>query len=398
MISSNGSQKLNVLVVGAGMYTAGKGTSGYGTVMPALNELYREGLIDSVSVAATSSKSILGLQKKLGLLRKISGIGMRIEGFPRKGKDPKAYKKAISLSNPDCAIVVVPDHLHYGVAADLIRAGIHTLVVKPLTPTLKEARELVELAKKENVYCAVEFHKRYDEANLKLKDVIKENKIGGLLYISVEYSQRRIMPTKGFRNWVTKTNIFQYLGVHYVDIIYFATGAKPLRVLATGQKKLLKKYGFDTYDSIQAIIEWEGLKKDRFVSVILTNWIDPNTTSAMSDQKIKAIGTNGRFESDQKNRGVQIVTESEGIEDINPYFTQAYSSGRSRTIKAFKGYGIESIRQFCKDALKIKGGLNTPGDFEGSRPTFKEALISTAVIEAVNSSLKINSAWVGVKL
>ena len=40
--------------------------------------------------------------------------------------------------------------------------------------------------------------------------------------------------------------------------------------------------------------------KTLFTETILTNWIDPENSSAMSDQKIKFIGTKGRFEADQK--------------------------------------------------------------------------------------------------
>src|SRR3972149_5716305 len=108
------------------------------------------------------------------------------------------------------------------------------------------------------------------------------------------------------------SNIFQYLGIHYVDIIYWATGAVPLRVMATGQKNYLLSKGIDTYDSIQAVIEWKTASGIIFNSSFFTNWIDPENTSAMSDQRIKVIGTKGRYEADQKNRGIRIVTDENG--------------------------------------------------------------------------------------
>jgi len=37
---------------------------------------------------------------------------------------------------PGCAIVAVPDHLHYEVTSACLEKGLHTLVVKPLTPTV----------------------------------------------------------------------------------------------------------------------------------------------------------------------------------------------------------------------------------------------------------------------
>lgn len=387
--------KLRVLVVGAGMYVGGRGTSSYGTVMPALNELYRKGIVSDVYVSATSSKSIKDLTKKMDGLRKITGTAIKMVGFPTSKASLHAYREVLSQYKPDCAIVVVPDQLHYKITLDLLSAGIHTLVVKPLTPTLTQAKKLATLADKNNVYAAVEFHKRYDEANCKLKDTFIDGILGDILYVHVEFSQRRTIPLEVFKNWAGMTNIFQYLGVHYVDLIYFVTGARPIRVLATGQKNLLKKSGIDSYDSIQAVVEWKMPKGNNFISTILTNWIDPNTTSAMSDQRIKVIGTNGRYESDQKNRGVQLVTQKNGIEDINPYFTQSYCTSEGK-MRFFSGYGIKSITRFCEDALDIKSGSKKPSDFEGIRPTFKEALISTSIIEAATKSLGHNSIWINL--
>jgi hypothetical protein len=49
---------------------------------------------------------------------------------------------------------------------------------------------------------------------------------------------------------------------------------------------------------------------------------------------------------------------------------------------------------FLKDVEKIIAGKNIPQDLEGNRPTFSESVFSTAVIEAVEVSLKNNSEWV----
>ena len=47
-----------------------------------------------------------------------------------------------------------------------------------------------------------------------------------------------------FKKWSDTINIFQYLGVHYVDIIRFITKAVPIRALANGQKNWLIKMFF----------------------------------------------------------------------------------------------------------------------------------------------------------
>ena len=67
------------------------------------------------------------------------------------------------------------------------------------------------------------------------------------------------------------------------------TKFKPIKVWAWGQKGYLTKKGINTWDAVQATIEWKN-KGRNFFSYIITNWIDPNNSSATSDQKINFVG------------------------------------------------------------------------------------------------------------
>lgn len=387
---------LNILIIGTGMYVCGRGTDGYGTIMPAVLEWKKDNVFGDIYIAGTCPKSIRIAKRKIDELQRKMKVKVSIAYFPQgKRQDEICYKEAMhKIPRPAVCIVAVPDNLHKDVAASAVREGLHTLVVKPLAPTLKEVRDLIDIQKKKNVYCAVEFHKRFDYANLKLKDTVEQGLIGAPLYFIAEFSQRKSMPTKIFKKWVEKTNVFQYLGIHYVDLIYFVTGATPKRVMAIGQKNWLFSKGINTYDSIQGIIEWMMPSGKIFTSYILTNWIDPESTSAMSDQKIKVIGTKGRFESDQKKRGITIVTDDNGIEEPNPYFCTPY--GRQGDLNYY-GYGIESIHQFFKDVIQIERGESKIDDLQDKRPTFEQSLVPTAVLEGVNKSLMNNGKWVNIR-
>lgn len=388
--------KPSVLVIGAGMYVGGRGAGTDGTILPTLIQAKKNDLIGDISVAATRFQSIDALRTKLAELNRKLDFKAEIKGYPTSGSpDAEIYKKALGdIKRPACAVVVVPDHLHYQITSEVIRSGVHPLVVKPFTPLLAEAESLVNMAEEYGLYGAVEFHKRFDETNLLLRQSIRDNKLGELRYITVEYSQKRMMQTV-FGDWVAETNIFQYLGVHYVDLIYFLTNATPLRVMATGQPSSDNSAGQSNFDSVQVVVEWQPSPKGpNFVSTIVTNWIDPNTTSAMSDQKITVVGTSGRYQIDQKNRGAQLVTETGGIEEINPYFSQIYLDADGKP--GIHGYGPRCITQFIEDVVSIEDGELLVDDLIGNRPTFKDCLVSTAVIEAVNRSLANEGNWVGI--
>jgi hypothetical protein len=114
----------------------------------------------------------------------------------------------------------------------------------------------------------------------------------------------------------------------------------------------------------------------------------------MSDQKIKVIGTKGRFESDQKDRGITVVTDESGTEHVNPYFCGRY--GKDGNIR-YDGYGIESIKTFLDDSLAVSERRLEVRDLEGMRPTFRQSIVPTAVLEAVNASLKGGAMWVDIR-
>ena len=392
-------KKIDIVVIGAGLYVCGKGTDGFGTILPAVFEWKRHnmnlGVVHCVSTSANSSQKLLEKAKQLEVK---TGVNLDIKSYPRDGSNNNnAYKQVLNeCSKPACVIIAVPDHLHYQIAKDCLEAGFHTLLVKPLTPTYAEGLELVNLAHKNNIYGAVEFHKRWDKSNIILRDKFQSGELGHPINCWVEYSQRKSVPQSFFKDWASKTSILQYLGIHYIDVIRFVTSASPKRVMAIGQKTEIIQYEINTYDSIQCIIEWEMLNGTKFTETILTSWIDPESSSAISDQKIKFIGTSGRYEADQKERGIRINTDNVGVLHINPDFCMPY--GYNDGDIQWRGYGIDSITTFLNDVADLEDGLKNISDLQENRPSFKESLISTMVTDAAHKSLKNGSQWEEIKI
>lgn len=388
---------MRILIIGSGNYVTGRGTDSYGTILPAIYEFNKEKkIVDEVVILTTSKKSAKLAEKKNKKIRYLSGHNLRVKIVVKKNNFKFSTNHTYSRDGISCAIIATPDHTHYKLAKDCLKNKQHCLVVKPVVTKLSELKNLIKLCKKNQVYGAVEFHKRFDRQALILKDKYDSGTIGDPLYSWSEYSQKKIVPEKFFKSWVSKNNVFQYLGIHYVDLIRYITNSKPKKVIAIGQKNYLKGKNINTPDSIQTIIEWQNPQGISFTQTLLLNWVDPKNTTAMSDQNFKLVGTKGRIESDQKNRGVRIVEEGSYIEDINPDFCRVYGTtpGKIR----WEGYGIESVKTFLKDIILIKKNKSLLKSLDEVRPTFKEALYSTAVLEAANYSLLNNSVWKKVKI
>lgn len=382
---------MNILVVGAGMYVTGRGTTGIGTVLPALAQISRNVAIGQVTVVATNSNNGALVEDLAKRINESLGTSMRVGYRSIRG----TLDETVQDLSIDCAIVCVPDHLHFEIADALMRRRIHCLIVKPLVPTLDQARSLLRLQHANGLHCAVEFHKRFDEQNLLVRKVLREGRLGRPVYMVVAYSQRIGIPLETFKTWASQTNIFQYLGVHYVDLIYFLTGLTPIRVCAVGTRGVLDAKGIQTWDSVHATIVWrEDEARDEMVTQLAIGWVDPPGTSALSDQKFLLVGSEGRMDLDQKDRGVTLVTAAGGIETVNPYFSMLLADAFGAA--TFQGYGFKSIERYILDVRDVMANRVSPRSIEATRPSLKEALVSTAVVEAVNRSLLLNGEWSSV--
>ena len=77
------------------------------------------------------------------------------------------------LGQVDAVSIVVPTSLHFSVARDFLASGAHVLVEKPITVTVEEADELIELARRMNRCLMVGHLERFNAALLGL-DLINE--------------------------------------------------------------------------------------------------------------------------------------------------------------------------------------------------------------------------------
>jgi len=76
------------------------------------------------------------------------------------------------LGMVDAVSVVVPTVDHFGVAKDFLKRGVHVLLEKPMTATLREADGLIRLAKKSGALLQVGHLERFNPAVLAIRDKI----------------------------------------------------------------------------------------------------------------------------------------------------------------------------------------------------------------------------------
>lgn len=90
---------------------------------------------------------------------------------------------ALTTEKPDGVVIATPNPLHAPQARECVRAGIPTLVEKPLTDRLDEGRLLVEEAELAGVPLLVGHHRRYNPLIRAARDLIEQGRLGTLVSI-----------------------------------------------------------------------------------------------------------------------------------------------------------------------------------------------------------------------
>ncbi|MGD8783975.1 MAG: Gfo/Idh/MocA family oxidoreductase [Thioalkalispiraceae bacterium] len=131
-------------------------------------------------------------------------------------------KLADVLPEVDAVSIVVPTQLHYEIAKQCLQAGKHVLLEKPMTTTLNEANELIQLAQENNCVLQIGHLERFNPAILALEDTLSEP-----LFIE----SHRVAP---FNPRGADVNVILDLMIHDIDIILDIVGADVTSIDAKG--------------------------------------------------------------------------------------------------------------------------------------------------------------------
>jgi len=163
------------------------------------------------------------------------------------------------LENYDGFIIATPAKTHCEIAKIIISSKKPVLIEKPMTLSVEEAEELVQLSEKYSVNVLVGHVLLFHPAILKIKDIIERGEIGDLQYI---YSNRLNLGKVR-----TEENVFWSLAPHDIAIFQYITGSTPKIINATGSTFLQEGIPDST---LTQLVYDNGIKGHVFVS-----WLHP---------------------------------------------------------------------------------------------------------------------------
>ncbi|HOA99109.1 MAG TPA: Gfo/Idh/MocA family oxidoreductase [Candidatus Atribacteria bacterium] len=122
----------------------------------------------------------------------------------------------------DAVSIVVPTVIHRDIAGRFIEQGINILIEKPVTTSLEEARELMEMANKKNVVLQVGHIERFNSAVVELSKIVDHP-------IFIDCS--RMGP---YVNRNTDVGVVLDLMIHDIDIVMSIVRDKVVKINASG--------------------------------------------------------------------------------------------------------------------------------------------------------------------
>jgi len=197
-------------------------------------------------------------------------------------------------ADPDIELVSVttPDFAHRDITINLLQAGKHVLVEKPMATTVADAEAMAKAAKETGKMLMVDFHNRFNPPFVDARKRLEAGELGKIMMVYSKLSDRISVPLKWFK-WSAESGPHWFLFPHTVDVICWLMSAYPKKVYARGTKEVLKSKGVDTYDVITALLDFGGA-----YATVETSWIIPDNWPQLVEFAFDLQGSKGKLHFD----------------------------------------------------------------------------------------------------
>jgi D-galacturonate reductase len=395
---------IDIVIIGGGMIT-------YDLLLPSVYHLQRTGYIGNIKVCALDSAPLKALKQSKEIAEAFPD--QDFEAYPaltepEERKFPDLYKKVIAEMKPrQMVIVAMPDQFHYPVVMEALMNDQHVLCVKPLVLKYEQAVEIEKTAFNKGLFVGVEYHKRFDRRSLMAKRSCELKQFGEFIMGEAKLIEPYYYRSSNFQNWFTcdKTDPFVYIGCHYVDLVYFITGLKPVEVSVSGIKGKFPN-GNEGY-------LWAN-GRIRFENNALLSVIDglgyPDDAAGSNDQSLQMFfegyGKTGMIKHNDQFRGVE-HSYLEGIGCGGSHFN--YVSPDFYKLVPWEGegykpvgYGFDSVAasitmayQIENEVCKMSGSESLIKRQEMIRNTDNKGIIATPANSYINE-LVVEAARISI--
>jgi scyllo-inositol 2-dehydrogenase (NAD+) len=213
------------------------------------------------------------------------------------------YRDILRREDIDAVVVsTTPEETHYPIALEALKAGKHVLLEKPMGLRLEEADELIETAKRNNLYLTIGYTKRFIPKYAFAKKCISDGTLGDIT-TAFAYTNITVELGKKIAGRVKLTPITME-ATHYIDYMLWCTNGIPERVYAQHAWGMMReRYGAPDSSWLMMSL------KNGALCTIGANWTHPPGWPHQSIMYHEFIGTKGVLTMDNTRRDLILRTE-----------------------------------------------------------------------------------------
>ena len=171
----------------------------------------------------------------------------------------KTAEEIINDKEIDAVVVATPVFTHFTLAKKALENGKHVLIEKPMTSTVAEAEELIELAAKKGLTLMADHTFLYTGAVQKMKELVDNGMVGTLRY----FDSSRI----NLGLFQPDVNVLWDLAPHDISILTYLITETPVSINATGISH--------THNNIENIAYMTVNYNSDFIAHFNCSWTSP---------------------------------------------------------------------------------------------------------------------------
>jgi myo-inositol 2-dehydrogenase/D-chiro-inositol 1-dehydrogenase len=213
------------------------------------------------------------------------------------------------IKNPNISVVYIcttPEHTHYPIARECLRAGKHVLLEKPIALEFWEADELITLAKRGDLKFTIGYSQRFNPKIAYAKKKITDGTLGRPVSVLISRHLSRSLGKKIASRVRLSPAVME--STHDLDFVFWMlTPARPVRIYSQGAYGCMQPIN-GSYD-----VMWTTVTMDNGVVVVTGGgWNLPPSYPNFCSTWIEITGTEGALILDDTHRDNWLNTVSEG--------------------------------------------------------------------------------------
>jgi predicted dehydrogenase len=327
------------------------------------------------------------------------------------GLDPKrtyadykemAIRESRLKNGIEAVAIVTPNHMHYPVAREFLKRGIHVVCDKPLTATLADAKKLAKLVESSDALFVLTHNYTGYPLVRHARELVRSGELGTIRLVQIEYAQDWLaepLELTGQKQAAWRTDPARSgaggatgdIGTHAYHLAEFVTGLA-LEALAADVHTFVPGRRLD--DNAHVLLRYAGGAKGLL-------WCSQVAVGQENGLKLRVYGTRGGLEWAQEDPNYLEVAELGAPRRRVTRSGAGAGADAARVTRIPSGHPEGYLEAFATIYSEAAAAINAKKagatvDARVVYPTVQDGVKGVAFVAACVASSRRNGAWVKV--